>query len=136
MSMLIRYLARSGTWHDQVSGTIRYLARSVRSGTWYPYIYIYIHIYIHIHIYIYPYIYIHIHISIYIYPYIYTSIYIYIHVYPYIYISTCPCICCQYVNTPITPTPRPNVPDAPNPWDGGWGNWGIARGVGVLREDN
>ena len=34
----IRYLARSGTWHDQVPGTIWYLARPGRSGTWYPYI--------------------------------------------------------------------------------------------------
>ena len=30
----IRYLARSGTWHDQVHGTIWYLARPGRSGTW------------------------------------------------------------------------------------------------------
>ena len=51
----IRYLARSGTWHDLadlVPGTIWYLARS---GIWYPYIYIYIHIYIHIYVYTHTY---------------------------------------------------------------------------------
>jgi hypothetical protein len=51
----IRYLARSGTWHDLVPGTtwqIWYLARPGRSGIWYPYIYPEIHIYIYIHIYI------------------------------------------------------------------------------------
>ena len=30
----IRYLARSGTWHDLVPGTTWYLARPGRFGTW------------------------------------------------------------------------------------------------------
>jgi hypothetical protein len=51
----IRYLARSGTWHDLVPGTIWYLARSgiwypARSGTWHDLVsgtwYIYIYPYI------------------------------------------------------------------------------------------
>jgi hypothetical protein len=45
----LNYLARSGTWHDLVPGTIWYLARPGRSGIWYLVsIYIYISIYIHI----------------------------------------------------------------------------------------
>ena len=51
-----------GTWHEQVPGTIRYLARS---GTWHDlvpgtiwYLVPGIHIYIYIYPYIYPYIYI------------------------------------------------------------------------------
>jgi hypothetical protein len=63
-----RYLEPSGTWHDQVPGTIRYLAQSgtwhdlVPGTIWYLVPGIHIYIYTYIYIYIYPYIYIHIYI--------------------------------------------------------------------------
>jgi hypothetical protein len=68
----IRYLARSGTWHDLARPGRSGTSHDLVSGTWYPYIYIYIiHIYIYIHIYIFIYIYPYIHISIYRHIYIY-----------------------------------------------------------------
>jgi hypothetical protein len=112
----IRYLARSGTWHDLVPGTtwqIWYLVS----------IYIYIYPYIHIYIYPYTYTYTYIYISIYIYIYLYIYIHIYIYtdcgmcchmsayaiytyIYIYIYIYTYIISICIYtVCLPISDSP-------------------------------